>query len=67
LGQLDARSLARAAAVLKIVVSGWLTPRGLRPQSMMPKSAKRFSDNIMLQLNSIDHVYDFGSVDLKSS
>jgi hypothetical protein len=27
----------------------------------MPKSAKRFSDNIMLQLIRIDHVYDFES------
>jgi len=29
---------------------------------MMPKSAKRFSDNIMLQFIGIDHVHDFGSI-----
>jgi hypothetical protein len=29
---------------------------------MMPKSAKRFSDNIMLQTIRNDHVYDLGSV-----
>ncbi len=29
---------------------------------MMPKSVKRFSDDIMLQCISIDHVYDFGSI-----
>ena len=29
---------------------------------MMPKSAKRFSDNIMLKTIRIDHVCDFGSV-----
>jgi hypothetical protein len=28
---------------------------------MMPKSAKRFSDDIMLQPIEIDHVHDFGS------
>ncbi len=30
-------------------------------RSMMPKSVKRFSDYIMLQVIGIDHVYDFGS------
>src|SRR5258708_4723853 len=29
---------------------------------MMPKSAKRFSDNIMLRGMRIDHVHDFGSI-----
>jgi hypothetical protein len=29
---------------------------------MMPKSAKRFSDDIMLSLIRIDHVHDFGSI-----
>jgi hypothetical protein len=29
--------------------------------SMMPKSAKRFSGDIMLQLIENDHVHDFGS------
>jgi hypothetical protein len=28
---------------------------------MMPKSATRFSDNIMLQAFRIDRVHDFGS------
>jgi hypothetical protein len=28
---------------------------------MMPKSAKRFSDDIMLQTIERDHVHDFGS------
>jgi hypothetical protein len=28
---------------------------------MMPKVAKRFSDNIMLQLAGNDHVHDLGS------
>jgi hypothetical protein len=28
---------------------------------MMPKSAKRFSDDIMRQLTRNDHVRDFGS------
>jgi len=29
---------------------------------MMPKSAERFSDNIMLQTIKIDHGHDFGSI-----
>ncbi|MGE3150296.1 MAG: hypothetical protein AB7K04_14650, partial [Pseudorhodoplanes sp.] len=33
----------------------------------MPKSAQRFSGDIMLALITIDHVHDFGSVDPKSS
>jgi hypothetical protein len=33
-----------------------------RAWSMMPKSAKRFSDNIMLQAIRIDHDHDFGSI-----
>ncbi len=33
-----------------------------RARSMMPKSAKRFSDNIMLQANRSDHVHDFGLI-----
>jgi len=32
---------------------------------MMPKSAKRLSDNIMLQIIRIDHVYDFGLIQPK--
>jgi hypothetical protein len=32
------------------------------PESMMPKSVKRFSDHIMLSVIGIDHVHDFGSI-----
>jgi hypothetical protein len=32
---------------------------------MMPKSVKRFSDDIMLQLKEIDHVHDFGPIGSK--
>jgi hypothetical protein len=34
----------------------------LRAWSMMPKSAKRFPDDIMLQFVRIDHAYGLGSV-----
>jgi hypothetical protein len=36
------------------------------PQSMMPKSVKRLSDDIMLQRPGIDHVYDFGSISIQN-
>jgi len=32
---------------------------------MMPKSAPRFSDDIMLQLIEIDHVHEFGLIQSK--